>query len=108
MAGPVMKFRSGSVSATVWENPRKDGTLFPSVKLTKSYRDRQTQEWKDTSSFSVNDLPVVAILARKAFEVLALDHAANGHAPEAEASDPEAEAAEDLEEALPAKRRKRG
>ena len=107
MAGPVMRFRSGSVSATVWENPRKDGTLFPSVKLTKSYRERQTQEWKDTSSFSVNDLPVVAILARKAFEALALDHAANGLASTpGPAASPEAEAEEDLEEAMPKRRRK--
>ena len=75
MAGPVMRFRSGAVSATVWENQRKDGGTYPSVKLSRSYRDKQTQDWKDTSSFSVNDLPVVAILARKAFEALALDHA---------------------------------
>lgn len=77
MAGPVMRFRSGAISATVWEQKRKDGTLFPTVKLVKSYRDKKTQEWKETSSFAVNDLPVVAILARKAFECLALDHAAN-------------------------------
>ena len=81
MAGPVMKFRSGAVSATVWENARKDGGLYPSVKLARSYRDKQTGDWKETSSFSVNDLPVVAILARKAFEALALDHAVgpDGH-----------------------------
>lgn len=78
MPGPVMRFRSGAVSATVWENQRKDGSNYPSVKLSRSYRDKQTQEWKDTSSFSVNDLPVVAILARKAFEALALDHATAG------------------------------
>ena len=85
MAGPVMRFRSGAVSATVWENQRKDGGTYPSVKLSRSYRDKQTQDWKDTSSFSVNDLPVVAILARKAFEALALDHAmgGNGHSPAA-------------------------
>ena len=75
MAGPVMRFRSGAVSATVWENQRKDGGSYPSIRLSRSYRDKQTQDWKDTSSFSVNDLPVVAILARKAFEALALDHA---------------------------------
>ncbi len=73
--GPIMRFRSGAVSATVWENQRKDGGTYPSIKLSRSYRDKQTQDWKDTSSFSVNDLPVVAILARKAFEALALDHA---------------------------------
>lgn len=87
MAGPVMRFRSGSISATIWENQKKDGTAFPSVKLTKSYRDSQTQEWKETSTFSVNDLPVVAILARKAFEALALDHAASGHPATSEEPD---------------------
>ena len=91
MAGPVMRFRSGTVSATVWENPRKDGTLFPTVKLSKSVRDPRTQEWAETSVFAVNDLPVVAILARKAFEALALDHAANGHPEPLEEPDSEEE-----------------
>lgn len=92
MAGPVMRFRSGSVSATVWENRGKDGILFPTVKLTKLERDKETQEWKETSVFAVNDLPVVAILARKAFEALALDHAASGLAAPVE-EEPEAEVA---------------
>ena len=99
MAGPVMRFRSGAVSATVWENQRKDGGTYPSVKLARSYRDKQTQDWKETSSFSVNDLPVVAILARKAFEALALDHAmeGNGHA----AVTAEASESEEAEPGLP-------
>lgn len=79
MPGPVMRFRSGAISATVWEHQDKDGKTYPSVKLTRSCQDKKTQEWKDTSSFSVHDLPVVAILARKAFEALALDHAAGSH-----------------------------
>lgn len=85
MAGPMMKFRSGGVSATVWENQRQDGSSYVSVKLSRSYRDKQTQDWKETSSFSVNELPVVAILARKAFETLALENG-NGHAAMAEAA----------------------
>lgn len=96
MAGPLMRFRSGAVSATVWENARKDGSVYPSVKLSRSYRDKQTQEWKETSSFSLNELPVVAILARKAFEAMALDHAASpgsapGSAPASEEVAPDAE-----------------
>ncbi len=79
MPGPVMRFRSGAISATVWERLGKDGQSYPSVKLTRSHRDKQTQEWRESSDFNVNDLPVVAILARKAFEALALDHAAGGH-----------------------------
>lgn len=54
-----MRFRSGSVSATVWEERAKDGTLFPVVKLTRSFRDKRTQEWKETSDFTVHDLPLV-------------------------------------------------
>ena len=107
MAGPVMRFRSGAVSATVWENQRKDGGTYPSVKLSRSYRDKQTQDWKDTSSFSVNDLPVVAILARKAFEALALDHAmggpgGNGLGVDRLESSAEVEEAGEPEEAVPA------
>ena len=112
MPGPVMRFRSGAVSATVWENQRKDGGTYPSVKLSRSYRDKQTQDWKDTSSFSVNDLPVVAILARKAFEALALDHAmgSSGHAPaggETSEADGEDPGLEDLvTEEKPSRRRR--
>ncbi|GEM_PF-3089823 len=107
MAGPVMRFRSGAVSATVWENQRKDGGTYPSVKLSRSYRDKQTQDWKDTSSFSVNDLPVVAILARKAFEALALDHAmgtnagTNGGVQEAGPGEPSETGEGGLEEFVP-------
>ena len=119
MPGPVMRFRSGAVSATVWENQRKDGGTYPSVKLSRSYRDKQTQDWKDPSSFSVNDLPVVAILARKAFEALALDHAMGGPGPGGNGlgadrleSSAEAEEAGEPEEAVPAatgrSRRSRG
>ena len=114
MPGPVMRFRSGAVSATVWENQRKDGGTYPSVKLSRSYRDKQTQDWKDTSSFSVNDLPVVAILARKAFEALALDHAmgGNGHGsggaePAVEAEEPGLEV-EGMEPETKPNRRRRG
>ncbi len=111
MPGPVMRFRSGAVSATVWENQRKDGGTYPSVKLSRSYRDKQTQDWKDTSSFSVNDLPVVAILARKAFEALALDHAmgapgGNGHAAPTEEEPSEEGGLEEIAEEKPSRRRR--
>ena len=111
MPGPVMRFRSGAVSATVWENQHKDGGTYPSVKLSRSYRDKQTQDWKDTSSFSVNDLPVVAILARKAFEALALDHAmgSGGHAPATgeTASETEEPGLEEMEPEEKSSRRRR-
>ncbi len=78
MPEPAMRFRSGAISATVWEHQGPGGP-YPSVRLTRSYQDKKTQEWKETSEFTVNDLPVVAILARKAFEALALDHASSTH-----------------------------
>ena len=48
---PVHKARSGAVKAAVWENEYEiEGKKRKgySVKLERSYRDKETDEWKDT------------------------------------------------------------
>ena len=51
---PVNKYRSGQVVLTIWENER-DGKLFRSYQLEKSYKDKD-DNWQTTSSYGKNDL----------------------------------------------------
>lgn len=71
---PMTTFRAGGVKATVWENEikTKDGKTIDvySVNIDRSYKDGD--EWKTTSSFKLNDLPKVQLVAAKAYEYLAL------------------------------------
>jgi hypothetical protein len=62
---PVKKFRIGAVSATIWKN-EAEGRSFYSTTIVRSYRDRDTEEWKETSSFSHDDLLNVAKVADRA------------------------------------------
>ena len=38
---PAESFRAGGVKATVWENKTKDDSVYFSVTLTRSYKDRR-------------------------------------------------------------------
>lgn len=70
---PVAVFRAGGIRAAIWENQiKKDGqdVTTHSVAISRSYKIGET--WKEASSYSVNDLPRVALVAQKAFEHLAL------------------------------------
>jgi len=56
---PIFKTRSGTVSTAVWENTiKKNGeelTLY-NIKFQRSYKDRETGEWKNTDSFTPQSL----------------------------------------------------
>lgn len=69
---PKNKFRCGSVTATIWENEQqKEGKKFiiNSITIERNYQDKD-KNWKRTSSFGLNDLHKVEIVARRAFESL--------------------------------------
>ena len=67
---PERKFRAGGVSATVWINSNEKG-LFPSVQLSRSYLDKQNN-WKDTNSFKVSDIPKAVLVLGEAYRYLSL------------------------------------
>ena len=54
---PVHKVRLGRITASVWANDGSNGT-FHNVTLVRSYKDGE--EWKESSSFGRDDLPLVA------------------------------------------------
>lgn len=59
---PVKKFKAGQVAVAVWKN---DEHHSYSVTCQRVYKDGE--EWKETTSFFVGDLPVVQELMRCAF-----------------------------------------
>ena len=72
---PDMKFRAGTICATIWTNQgqTKDGQVrsFNSVSFEKSYKDKDGN-WKNTKSLNVADLPKAALVLTKAYEHCAL------------------------------------
>jgi len=73
MNKPEKDFRIGPVRASVWLNERNvegDTVNFYSVRIEKSYKDGD--DWKNTSTFSVEDLPKVALVANEAYKDIRL------------------------------------
>lgn len=67
---PERKFRAGGVSATVWMNSTEKG-VFPSIRLSRSYLDKQNN-WKDTNSFNINDIPKAVLVLGEAYRYVSL------------------------------------
>ena len=67
---PEKKFRAGAVSATVWMNESEKGS-YPSIQLARSYLDKQNN-WKDSKSFNLNDLPKAVLVLEEAYRYLAM------------------------------------
>ena len=74
---PEMTFRAGAISATVWKNTivRKDGSPadIMSVTFKRSYKDKETDQWKETNSLRTMDLPKATVVLNKAYEYLVLN-----------------------------------
>jgi hypothetical protein len=59
-ARPVHEVRLGRIRAAVWENGTQNGTRH-NVTLSRLYKDGD--DWKDSTSFGRDDLPLVAKVA---------------------------------------------
>jgi hypothetical protein len=57
---PVHEIRFGRIKAAIWENETQNGTMF-NVTISRLYKDGK--QWKDSSSFGRDDLPLVAKVA---------------------------------------------
>ena len=72
---PIKQFKAAGMKAAIWRNEREeDGrtVVRHSVRISKSYRDRQTGDWKETDYYYANDLPRLVLVAQQAFEYIAL------------------------------------
>ena len=73
MNRPEKKFKCGPVSASIWaEGKAVNGEMvkFYSISITKAYKDGDN--WKNTNSFSAEDLPKVALVANEAYKYIRL------------------------------------
>ncbi|QDU10903.1 hypothetical protein [Gimesia aquarii] len=77
---PVKSFRLRGITASVFENSSEDGkSTFFKVTLQRSYK--QDDDWKSTNSFGRDDLPIVSLLTKQAWEFI-LNTEANGQKEE--------------------------
>ena len=82
-APPVDELRVGTCRAAIWRN-EADGNTFHTATFSRLYRTEDG--WRSRSSFGINDLPHLALLAQDTHRALAELNAA----PDASADDSDA------------------
>jgi len=76
---PVQTIRYGSIRAAIWRNMVDNGNASRpaySVTFSRSYKDGQTN-WKESSSFGIDDLLVMAKAANEAHTWIAKQRSAD-------------------------------
>ena len=58
---PVHEVRLGRIKAAIWANETENGALRHNVTITRIYKDGN--EWKTSTSFGREELPLVAKVA---------------------------------------------
>lgn len=67
-APPVDELRVGTCRAAIWRN-QADGNTFHSATFSRLYKTEDG--WRSGSSFGINDLPHLALLAQETHRALA-------------------------------------
>lgn len=62
---PAHDIRLGRIRAAIWANENEQGQLWFAVTITRLYKDNG--QWKDTSNYGRDDLPIVAKVADMAY-----------------------------------------
>lgn len=62
---PAHEIRLGRIRATIWANNGDKRAVWFNVSLTRLYKDGE--QWKDSSTFRRDDLPVVAKVVDMAY-----------------------------------------
>ena len=73
---PKQKFKAGGISATVWGNETIKGNevvSYNTISIERTYKDKESGEWKNTNSLRVSDLPKAALVLNKAYEYIVLN-----------------------------------
>ncbi len=66
---PLKSFKAGPVRATVWENATERDSVFNTISLSRSYKDKNGA-WQNSSVLRLNDLPKASVVLNKAYEYL--------------------------------------
>ena len=68
---PIKVFQCGCVKAAIWTGPKViDNTVVEvhSIRIDRSYKDKDSDEWKHTNTFNAADLPKVSLVASEAYK----------------------------------------
>lgn len=71
---PVKQFRCGALSVAIWKREHKDG-VFYSATPSRSYKEKDSEEWSYSDSLNYDDLPVMAQLLNMAFAWITVERA---------------------------------
>jgi hypothetical protein len=63
---PANTLRCGSIKATIWQNVSEKGPFFATT-FSRPFKD-QSGEWRNGTSFGLNDLEALLTVAREAKE----------------------------------------
>jgi hypothetical protein len=66
---PANTLRCGNIKATIWQNVSEKGPFF-STTFSRPFKD-QSGEWRNSTSFGLNDLEALLTVAREAKEWIA-------------------------------------
>jgi hypothetical protein len=66
---PANTLRCGNIKATIWKNSSENGPFFATT-FSRHFKD-QSGAWRNGTSFGLNDLEALLMLAREAREWIA-------------------------------------
>jgi len=64
---PIHHIRHGAVTASIWRQETAKGPMF-NVTFQRSYRDKDSDTWKTSTSFGRQNLLVLSLVAARAYE----------------------------------------
>jgi len=72
---PIKVFQCGAVKASIWIDSKViDNAVVNvhSIRIDRAYKDKKDNEWKYTSTFYLEDLPKVSLVANEAYKFIRL------------------------------------
>lgn len=82
---PIKVFSCGAVKAAIWLGSRiidDDLIEIHYIKIDKSYKDKDSSEWKYTNTFNAEDLPKVSVVAMEVYKFLRIKVSENNNLSE--------------------------
>ncbi len=71
MNKPVKRFTSGNIRVAIWLNKGKERDYY-TITISRSFKNA-SDEWQNTDSLRVSDIPKTIMLLMKAYEELAIN-----------------------------------
>jgi hypothetical protein len=65
--GPLYKQKKDGIEVAAWKQEH-DGKAFYSVSASRSFKDKETDEWKSTNSFNLEDRDILMDYRDRAFK----------------------------------------